>query len=237
MVIVSDAAQESWGIQAEKSEVIHNIMSDEPCKDPLVLITASRFDTSEKGQKRMVKLANLMNNNDIPFIWLYFSNVKLPYSIENLVYMKPTLDIRGYIKRADYLVQLSDSESFCYSMVEALAEGVPVITTPLPVLDEIGINDNNSYIVPFDIPDDYDVKKIFEERKRKFTYKYDNTIIIKKWKNIFDNIEEKQYKEIEITANYKDVVLDRDVKKGERLVVESHRARVIVNAGFGKILK
>ena len=53
--------------------------------------------------------------------------------------MKPELDIRDYIADADYLIQLSDTESYAYSIVEAACLGTPIIATKMPVLDEMNI--------------------------------------------------------------------------------------------------
>jgi len=64
--------------------------------------------------------------------------------------MKPTLNIMDEIVKADFLVQLSDNEGYCYSVVEALANGIPVIKTPIPVFDEIGLDDTNSITLNFD---------------------------------------------------------------------------------------
>ena len=50
------------------------------------------------------------------------------------------------IKKADYLVQLSDCEAFCYSVVESLIVGTPVIVTNLPVYHELGICNKNAII-------------------------------------------------------------------------------------------
>ena len=84
--------------------------------------------------------------------------------------MKPRLDILDYVANADYLVQLSDNEGFCYSVVEALCAGTPVIVTPCPVFDEIGLVDGeNCYKVPFDMKN-FDVKKLLGE-PLKFEYR------------------------------------------------------------------
>ena len=72
---------------------------------------------------------------------------------------------------ADYLVQLSDCESYCYSVVEALSYGVPVITTPLPVLKELGVNETNSITLAFDLSNMDEVVRKMRLRKAKFKYK------------------------------------------------------------------
>lgn len=236
IVFVSDTAKESFGEEAEYGEVINNMTVSNSAKDPLILVTASRLDTGEKGQKRMLRLASLLNEAQIPFIWLYFSNTRLNYTPENLIYMKPTLDVKGFIKKADYLVQLSDSESFCYSVVEALELGVPVITTDLPVLKEIGVNNSNAHIIPFDIPDDFDVMPIYEDRKRGFSYKYDNEKRISQWHEVLDNFKAKEYHKVLITRTYNDLVLQQELKKGTEMMMESKRARYIESKGHLQII-
>lgn len=62
------------------------------------------------------------------------------------------MDIIDYIANADYLVQLSDNEGYCYSVIEALTAGVPVLVTPCPVFDELQIKDGeHGYFLPFDM--------------------------------------------------------------------------------------
>jgi hypothetical protein len=43
--------------------------------------------------------------------------------------MQPELNIRNYIADADYTVQLSDTEAYCYTMIESLLLKTPVIVT------------------------------------------------------------------------------------------------------------
>ena len=232
-VFVSETVKKSWNMEGE---VIKNMVLPQAAKSPLFLVTASRFDTHEKGQKRMVKLANLMNEKGIPFVWFYFSKETLNGAPYNLIKMAPTMDVIGYIRKADFLVQLSDTEGFGYSIVEALSEGIPVITTDLPVLKEIGVNEKNAHIVPFDIPDDFDVEKIFTERKRGFRYTFDNDTPAKNWDKVFSTIPEKEYVTVEIIKTYNDLQLGRDVKKGEVLEMEKKRAYQVQGVGCCKIV-
>ena len=66
------------------------------------------------------------------------------------------------IKNCDYLVQLSDTESFCYSAYEALQREVPVILTRFPEAYNIVEEGQNGYLVEMDLSD-LDVEKIFNE--------------------------------------------------------------------------
>ena len=235
MIFVSDTAKKSWGDYFADCEVIHNMTFPYDTESPLLLVTASRLDTPEKGQARMLALARMLNEKKIPYLWLYFSNARLNGCPENMIHMNPTLDIKGYISKADYLVQLSDSESFCYSIVEALELGTPVITTPIPVLDELGVNVDNSYIYPFE-NDDFDVEEIFHNRKRNFHYIHNNVELVKRWMNVLDNIVVKEKNLVRIKVRYNDLVIGREVAIGEELEMESKRAHHIQNLGYGEII-
>ena len=127
----------------------------------LHLISATRL-TKEKGKDRIIKLAELLDKARIPYLWTIFTNDVNTINNPNIVYMQPRLDIIDYIADADYLVQLSDDESFCYSVVEALSVDTPVIVTDCPVFKELGVVDGkNGWICDFDMSN-VDVQKIYD---------------------------------------------------------------------------
>lgn len=239
IVSVSDAVKESFGEETADSVVIRNMVPEYEPKQSLLLVSTSRLDTADKGENRMIKLANLMNQAGISFLWLCFTNKSKPSEApDNMVYMKPTLDIMPYVAKADYLVQLSDHEAFCYSMVEALQAGTPVIMTPLTVLDELGMKDGeNGYIIPFDIPDDYDVTKFLTIPE--FTYTFDNKESIKRWRKLLGNTKPTGRKLpdlvlLQCAMNYFDTQIGRQIKVGEEYFVTRERAALIEGAGYGK---
>ena len=240
MICVSKYVKKSWGDKAKRAQVIHNIMdTDTDRETPLLLVTASRLEAADKGLKRMIKLAKLMEEQNIPYIWLCFSNKgKIADSPKNMVWMGSTLDIIPWIKKADYLVQLSDTEAFGYSIVEALEQGTAIITTPLEVLPELNVKDGkHGYIVPWDI-DGFDCQKLLNVPQ--FTYKTDSEAIITQWRNIFGYTQPKHaYKpqdrvSVQIIKPYKDLLLNRMVSVGEVIMAFEERANEIINAGFGR---
>ncbi len=169
-IAVSETAKKSFeDITGKKCEVIYNPYETEKTKRILNLISATRL-TKEKGKDRMVKLGEELNKGGIPYLWIVFTNDIKEIDNPNIVYMKPRLDIIDYVANADYLVQLSSAEAYCYSIVEALSVGTPVITTNLPVLKEIGVNENNSFILDFNMSN-LDVNKIYEKAD-KFNFVY-----------------------------------------------------------------
>ena len=129
--------------------VCYNPITIEKPRKILKLISPTRL-TKEKGKERMEILGRKLHEANIPYLWLVFTNDFEKIDIPNIVYMKPTLDIRDYIAESDYLVQLSDTEGCPYSLIEANCLGVPCIYTPIPSVIEIGIQ---GYMLPFDMKD------------------------------------------------------------------------------------
>ena len=184
LVCVSEFSKSTWGSIAKDAAVIHNISHVD--KDELLLVSATRIQSLDKGANddRFKKLCDKLLEAGIPFVWLNFSDKPLLNMPENFINMSPRKDIQTFIKRADYLVQLSDNkESFCYSILEALTLGTAVITTKLNVLDEIGMVDGvNGYVVPFDM--NFDPERLLTIPKFEFTF--DNKRIVEQWTQILE---------------------------------------------------
>ena len=213
---------------------------DKPRNKKLRFISATRL-TKEKGKNRIIKLGNKLNELNINYEWTIFTNDINAINNPNIIYKQPTLDIIDYINDADYLVQLSDNEGYCYSVVEALCCGTPVIVTPCPVFEEIGLKDKeNCYYIDFDmknIPIDDIVNNI-----PKFTYtpKEDN------WEKLLAPGESEYQKnlhtsyEVEATDLYKlkktkDAELNRIPKETEKWYTNKLRAEMLASKGYVKL--
>lgn len=238
-IFVSETAAKSFGEDPEHYEVIHNLTLPQDIKRPLMLVSATR-STAEKGIERMVRFAKLLDTAKISYFWLHFAAKPIPNAPAHLIHMQPSMDVQSYIKAADYLVQLSDSEAFCYSIFEALELGTAIITTPLEVLSEFGIKDGvHGYVVPFEV-DGFNPEVL--QTVPQFEYKYDNKKIIKQWRKLLGNTKPKHdYKPseiqtvmVEILKPYNDIQLDRRVEQGEILEMTEERAQVIVSVGHGR---
>lgn len=197
-------------ISNKETKVCYNPISKDTPKKILKLISATRL-TKEKGKDRMIKLGEELNRSGIPYIWLVFTNDTKEIQNENIVYMKPRLDIKNFIQEADYLVQLSDTEAWCYSVLESLCLKTPVLITPIASFEEMGIkNGINGYILPFDMKDipindiynkipkisNFEPPKDIYDKlliKNKSTYVPDKLVFIKAIKSFYD-IEEGKYK-------------------------------------------
>lgn len=240
IIAVSDVVRKSYPqIDENNCEVINNLSFPEKPQKALRLVSGTRL-TFEKGKNRMAQLATLLHDYEIPFIWTVFTDKILNFNIDGVVQMKPTLDIKSYMAASDYVVQLSDSEGFCYSIVEALEMGIPVLTTPLDVLPELGFEDGvHGYVLPFDM-EGIDVKKILKGVPS-FKYNNKNKTKIKQWQKILGNTtpvgdyvydpKDVNFKTmVKITRPYKDVELNRKVKIGEVLTVSPDRAEQLYRA-------
>ena len=147
----------------------------------LHLISCTRL-TNEKGLNRMIKLATMLDKSGIDYEWEIFTNKNRGFVGNKVIYKEPKMDIIPEIEKADYLVQLSDCEAFCYSIVESLMVGTPVICTDLPVFKEIGVKDKiNAYICNFDM-NNIDILEI-SKKSLKPAYKPPKSV----WDKYLDN--------------------------------------------------
>lgn len=159
-------------------EVIYNILDHEYETDEgMVFITLSRA-TKEKGIWRMIEMAKQFKAAHKQFIWFVCCSLsqikdarilKEIQSISEFVIVPPSTKNKMLIKGCDYLVQLSDTESFCYSAFEGLQRGVPVILTRFPEALNIVKEGENGYLVNMDLSD-LDIDKIFNHKPDKVTY-------------------------------------------------------------------
>lgn len=195
VICVSDTAAEGLKPFSKcEPEVIYNILDHdykEEEDETLALITLSRA-TKEKGITRMIEMAKRFKAAHKRFIWFVccsLSQVKDAKilndikSIPEFIIVPPSTMNKTLIKGCDYLVQLSDTESFCYSAFEALQRGVPVILTRFPEALKIVKEGENGYLVNMDLSD-LDVEKIFSKRPNNVVY--EDRCDYTKWEKVFE---------------------------------------------------
>ena len=230
--LVCDTYEELTGI---KPTVYYNPFTINKPRKTLHLISASRL-TPEKGKHRIEKMLYKLDQAKIPYIWTIFTNDTDSINNPNIIWRSPTLDISKHIAAADYLVQLSDSESYGYSIVESLSLGTPVIVTDMPVLNEIGvIHGKNGFITDFNL-NNLDVNQIYDARLN-FNY----TAPVSNWlellyeskPNYHEDINSAYLVEALITYNkykIKDKTLEKIPNPGERFVVDHDRLQELTGA-------
>ena len=91
----------------------------------------------------------------------------------------------------------------------------------------------NGYIVPYDL--DFDVTKLLDVPKFKFTW--DNDKLRDKWVKLIGDPEPIADKVgVEVIVEYKDIVLDRVLLRGQRLTMASERAAELVGKGLVRVI-
>ena len=169
-IAVSEIARESFIREYNRdSVVIPNILDTE--KYDIKLVSFTRL-TEEKGYERMKKLCDFFKKYGIKYIWDVFGTNPLGYvSYGNMVLHSPIREGQRVMGGYDYVVQLSDTESFCLSMYEALQNHVPVLVTPFPNATIDIKNGKNGYILPFDMKlTEKDIKKIVNNIPKNVDY-------------------------------------------------------------------
>lgn len=234
IVHVSEASKKSF---KSDGEVILNPLLRHDKKEALLLVSATRIPALDKGENaaRMLKLAEMFRDAKINFIWLNFSDRPLNYAPPGFVNVGHFQDLAPYIKRADYMVQLSDHEGFGYSVLEALTNNTAVICTPFETTKELDVRDGyNGYIIPFDM--DFDVRILLDVPK--FNYEWDNEYIRNQWKEILNKKPKMKPKVLKVKAKnaFNDTQLHKVILPGRLLYMERGRAEKAKNMGLVDIV-
>lgn len=218
-------------------ETMYNPYTPKKPKKVLNLISATRL-TAEKGFKRMVRFADALDEAGIPFHWTIYTDKPQKFENKSVAIMPHRLDILGFIANADYLVQLSDTEGYSYSLVEALSVGTPVICTAFAVAEEQGIvNGKTGFILPMDMseipveaiyrgvkpfkckPRESHYEEIFVSGEAEYAVRADDDVPVR------------------AKQTYRDIELNSIIKNGEQLTMKRNRADYLESMGLVEILE
>lgn len=154
---VSEEAKESFLLKYPKEkrpiDVIRNyvpprsIPTTKPIKNGIHMVMASRL-TKEKGLQHLFKMVKDLDQRQINYhIDVFTIFQKVPHLDNGRVsFHRPRLDID--FSKYHYLIQLSDSEAYCYTVHEALSAGTAVLVQNLPVFVDVVKHGYNGYIYP-----------------------------------------------------------------------------------------
>lgn len=228
---VSKTVADSWeSLTGVPCEVVYNPFVQQPTKKILKFVYCGRL-SAEKGGDTVNEFLHALDTRNIDYILYVYSN---KHSIEgnNVVYLNTRLDAGQFLNKDnyDFILISSKNEGYCYSLIQALSNGLPAIVTPCPVFTELGVNKTNSILLQTDCSN---VEEVIEKALTKnFEFSYapkDDTWdkVLAKGKTTYS------YKEVEIcaTANYLDMEIDEHIKVGARYKVTKERAEQII--GFG----
>lgn len=173
---------------------------------PIIFVSATRLHKN-KGADIMQKFINALDKENIYYLWFVLTGDSKAVIGNNIIEISPRLDVDKFLSIASYVCLTSKTEACSYTLNEALYRNIPIITTPLPYLEEIGYKDGvNGYTIEFDGSNiDEVVKKVKNIPSFNFNRLEDN------YNNIFTNIkshyeEDKKMKvKVHCIQNYYDV--------------------------------
>ncbi|MBR2245965.1 MAG: glycosyltransferase [Bacilli bacterium] len=241
-----------------KTQRCYNPLTLEPKEKVVHLVSAGRIDDEVKGGGRTLKLIDALDRycerTGRHYIWTIFTNPTNNVNTlsPNVALMRPRVDVRPYIADADYVLQLSnDMETYCYTVNEALGYGVPVVTTPLSILKELPITDNEHLVLEYDCSNvDEIARQIFEKEVKPFKYNppadsWEDFII--KEKSIYEEEKKMKYlveatSKYEITNTSDNELSDKNgkryvPKRGEQWEVSFERKEHLLELGFVTVIK
>lgn len=191
------------------------------------LISATRL-TKEKGLKRMQRLATLLDKAGINYEWIVYTNRVRESIGKNVIYKEPKMDIIEDVAKSDFLVQLSDCEAFCYSVVESLMVNTPVICTDLPVFKELRVNKGNSITCDLKM-NNVDINRLKEPFK--FSYRPPKS----NWNKYLDNDSDYNGKDkTKIIAKRSFYMIDENIhaRRNNEYEITKERASYLESKGL-----
>lgn len=222
---------------AKDIKTMYNPYTVKKPKKVLHFISATRL-TAEKGFERMVKFATALDEAGVSFHWDIYTDIPREFPNKSVAVMKHRLDILDFIADADYLVQLSDTEGYSYSIVEALSVGTPVICTAFPVAAEQGVeNGKTGFILPFDmsdIPIEAIVKGVKKFKVAPRETHYDEVLV--KGKSEFEAVKTEMVR-VRCKKYYFDLVFSRHMNYGEEWEVPRIRAEQLENLDLVEVME
>ena len=166
-----DGLKEALGVD---SEVVPNIFNTDDSRRVFLYMGRA---TAEKGLDKTLELMKKFDAAGKEWVLLICSLVD-PYgplwqNIDNnprIIYLPANIYNGVFYKCADYLVQLSTSESWCYSIREALHNGCAVIGSKIPEIAKVVKDGENGYLLDDDLSN-LDIDKIFNNKPKVDGYK------------------------------------------------------------------
>ena len=185
-VSAQNAFKSRFGIECG---TILPFMPKSPKKRVYKFISATRLNKA-KGLDRMLQLAELFKQKGICYQWIVYcerditsTSFRCDYPeiiIANAVSNDKML---SYMADADYTIQLSDSEGFCYAVHESLMIGTPCLVTDIPVFENVIGNGFNGYKLPLDMQG-IDIDMILNEIPTGFIYYNKTNEAVEQWSDL-----------------------------------------------------
>lgn len=167
------AADNYYAVSGIMPKLCYNPIIIDDDRKALLIVSATRIPKSkDKGAlcERMKMLADRLDVRNIPFLWLVFTNSDETVDNKNIINVPSRLDIIPFLRKADFVAQLSDTEAFCMTALETATIGTPLLVTKIPSFMEMGLDDTNAIYFDFDMSNmDECIDKMIT---KKFNFKY-----------------------------------------------------------------
>lgn len=169
IIAVSEDAKNGAKYHGYDSIVARNPLAPADTRKRLVLLSMTRM-SEEKGLWRMIAMAEELKAHNIPFTWVLCSTIdrlrdrKMASKftdMQEVIVIPPSPRNEQLYQIADYTVQLSDTEAYCYTIRQSLQHKVPVIATKFNEAMKIIKDGENGYLLDFDLSN-MDVEKFTE---------------------------------------------------------------------------
>lgn len=182
-------------------------------KKPIIFVTASRLHKN-KGAELMQMFINELDRVNEYYLWFVLTGDKEAVKGKNIIEIPPRLDVDKFLSIATYVFLSTKTEACSYTQCEGLFRNIPLITTPLPYLEEIGYKDGiTGYTIEFDGSNIKEVvKKIRNVPSFNFKRFEDD------YKNIFKNIKSRYEEEKKMKVKVKCICNYYDLEQDERKV-------------------
>lgn len=227
---VSKTVCDSWKeITRQDCELSYNPIIKKPIKKLLRLVYCGRL-TDEKGGKLTQELLNNLDKRQVDYQLFVYSDKK-PFANNNVFYLDTRLDASQFLNKQnyDYILVPSKNEGYCYSLVQALYNGLPAVVTPCPVFKELGVTDENSITLNFNGDNCNEVIDKMLTVQFNFTYtpkKDDWNKLLGNSKTTYDT----NPISIKAVMDYFDLYMNKQITANDVYSVLPERAKQIIDA-------
>lgn len=170
VLAVSETAQKglknAFGIE---SEIVPNILNPIQEKRPIFLYLGRA--TNEKGIDVMLDMFDRFKAAGKEFVVFMATSIEQAVqstrdrikAADYILQIPPSIYAQELMRSADFLACLSDQESYCYVVREALRVKTPCIVSDIPELRKLIRDGENGYVVKKDLSN-LDIDKIFNKK-------------------------------------------------------------------------
>ena len=189
VLAVSETAQaglkEAFGIE---SEVVPNILNPVKQERPIFIYLGRA--TNEKGIDVMLDMFDRFKAAGKEFVVFMATAIEQAIqptrdrikAADYILQIPPSIYAQELMRSANFLVCLSDQESFCYVVREALQVKTPCIVSDIPELAKLIRDGENGYVVKKDLSN-LDIDKIFNKKLKLKPYEEE---INAKWNKVLE---------------------------------------------------